>query len=234
MKKTITIILTVFAASILLACGATTIPAAPTSAPVQVPLPTGTPAPTPTMAPTWTPVPTPTLGPAAFTIAVEAGANCRVGPSMNYPIIAGIENGQTVQILGKSTPEWDLWWFVSAYGQKCFVSSTLGTTSGNMDNIPFVNAPPLPPRYWNQVTLTLNNNTGNLICRIDFYSRHGELIKSFTWDKGDFGGDDSKDVRVPAGRYDIDVYNCKVPPQVRVSITERVDTRHAEIDIELP
>jgi hypothetical protein len=69
---------------------------------------------------------------------------CRKGPSTVYEDRASVNAGNTVNILGKSGPEWEDWWYVEVSGSKCWVWSGLGTTSGDLSNLPVIQAPPTP------------------------------------------------------------------------------------------
>jgi hypothetical protein len=69
---------------------------------------------------------------------------CREGPSQIYDVRTSMNAGAAVKILGKSGPGWEDWWYVEVSGAKCWVWSGLGKTSGDLSNIPVVQAPPTP------------------------------------------------------------------------------------------
>jgi SH3-like domain-containing protein len=191
----------------------------PNESPTPFPSPTASPTPliilptqtvaTPTPFPTFTSVPP--LSP-EFTVNIDS--NCRSGPSTAYSRLGYILNGETVPILGVTTPERPVWWYVQTKnGTRCWVSGNLGVTSGNLSGIPQMVAPPLPPTptpETNLVEVLFENNTGANICELVFYDGV-QIVKSFTWNKGDWKGDGS-DVylTLPVGGYDlIEAYNCK-------------------------
>lgn len=78
------------------------LPPTPSPFPTLARLPTVTPEPpSPTPAPTFTPVPlrpTPTPSPPSGTVTV--GSNVRAGPGLDYTVVAGVEQGKKVQLLG--------------------------------------------------------------------------------------------------------------------------------------
>lgn len=174
-------------------------------------LPTQTPTQTPTLVPptaTSQPTATPTPGIPMFTSNVSA--NCRQGPSPDYPVIAGIFKDQTVPILGTTSPERTLWWLVEKAGVRCWVWGSLGSTAGNLANIPVVAAPPLPTPSRTMIEVLFENNTEGDICKMDFYVGI-DIVASFTWGKGEYDNDGTdKFVSLPIGKYDlIEAYNCK-------------------------
>ncbi len=100
--------------------------------------------PTATLRPTEAGLPpsTATLGPPMFT--ADKNSFCRKGPSTVYEDRTSIDAGNAVKILGKSGPGWEDWWYVEVSGSKCWVWSGLGTTSGDLSNLPIIQAPPTP------------------------------------------------------------------------------------------
>jgi hypothetical protein len=213
MKRLIPVVIAIMIA--ISACG-TPVTAQPVQLPVQTPTPGATVSVSVTAIPTATMAPLPTPQSPSFMVAVPAGANCRLGPGLQYPILAGIVNGTTVPILGKSDPKWGfpLWWYVTAPDGKtqCFIYSNLGTTSGNTDNVQVKAEPPLP--YYSHfrgevMTVALQNDNDSGICRVIFYNQYG-MIPPLNWNRGEFAGGDSKYITLPVGKYNVDVYNCKL------------------------
>jgi hypothetical protein len=105
--------------------------------------------------PTITPLPTNTIfAPPAATVAlasatpsgtffaVEIGANCRTGPGTNYDKIASFAQGSYVPLVGRNTD--NSWWLLKPGTINCWISGTTGHTTGSLNNIPVVQAPPTP------------------------------------------------------------------------------------------
>lgn len=184
-----------------------TVQVVPSATPVVI-TPTFTPSSTPT--PTATPLPTFTPTPSWPMFTVDTDSNCRSGPSKDYQILEGIYTGESVQILGQTTPERAKWWYVQKDGTNCWVSGILGVTSGNLLSVPFVAAPPIPTPTHTKVKVLFENNTSGDICRIDLYVGI-DLIDRFKWDKGKFKNQGTDEyVYVAIGGYDlIEAYNCK-------------------------
>jgi hypothetical protein len=69
--------------------------------------------------------------------------NCRQGDSKHYQYVSSVNTGQSVPILGKSKAHSGFnWWFVQTTdGNKCYVSSDFGTTSGDTSSVPDRAAP---------------------------------------------------------------------------------------------
>ena len=89
--------------------------------------------PTPTPQP---PEPTPAPTPAPAVSTVNIGANLRSGPSTDYPILAGLGQGQQITITGISA---DGTWYQLSDGSWVF-----GQLVDNPPaNMPVVEAPPL-------------------------------------------------------------------------------------------
>ena len=213
MKKTILLALVL----VLTACSLPIVPtpivvtatpfASVTTFPTATPAPTQTLAPSATVTETATPTLTPTPSSPIFTVNIDS--NCRSGPSKDYPVIEGIFNGESVPILGQTTPERALWWYVTKDGTNCWVSSILGTTSGNILGIPYIAAPPIPTPTHTKVKVLFENNTGRNICRLDFYVGI-DLVDRFKWAKNEFKGDGGDQyIYLAIGGYDlIEAYDC--------------------------
>ncbi len=110
-----------------------------TASATQTPTATGTASLTPSATITLTP----TLGAPVF--MPDQAANCRSGPSSSsYGVIAGVDKGNTVPIVGKSSPQWGPWWVVKVGGVTCWVYSELGRADGDLGSVPEVTAPATP------------------------------------------------------------------------------------------
>ena len=102
-----------------------------TSTATQTPLPSDTPPPTATSTPTV---------PVAF--PKEVNVNCRLGPSMGWIVLSGLNVGTSAQIVGKSGD--GAWWYIVDplnSGRNCWVSTSVTNTAGNIGSIPVVEAP---------------------------------------------------------------------------------------------
>lgn len=188
-----------------------------TALPTYTPPPTFTPLATfttePTIAPTYTPYPTytklPTLTPvhdAMFTASEPAF--CRQGPSSQiwWDPKEALKQGQTVKIIGKSTSEWGLWWLVQKdSGQRCWVYSELGTTSGNVSGVPVVAAPVTPTPTI--LTVHLRNNHDKPLCHVWI-----QVSGSNNWvdllNENQLLPGSSLSFNAYPGWYDVEIYQC--------------------------
>ncbi len=115
-----------------------------TPIPTQTPFATFAPA---TIASTDTSAPPPpppraSATPSGTLFVTDVGANCRTGPGTNYDKIASFAQGSYLPLVGRNTDQ--TWWVVRSGGPNCWISGTTGHTSGPLDNIPVVQAPPTP------------------------------------------------------------------------------------------
>ena len=119
-----------------------------------------------TSTPTVTPLPTNTVfvppaatsafasaTPGGTLFAVDIGANCRTGPGTNYDKIASFAQGSYVPLVGRNTDS--SWWLLKPGTFNCWISGSTGHTTGSLDNIPVVQAPPTPT-----VAVTATSTTG--------------------------------------------------------------------------
>ena len=90
----------------------------------------------PTSAPQSSATPSGTL------FVTDVGANCRTGPGTNYDKIASFAQGAYIALVGRNADR--TWWVVKSGNVNCWISATTGHTSGPLDNIPVVQAPPTP------------------------------------------------------------------------------------------
>ena len=102
-----------------------------------------------TSAPTFTALPSNTAAPTAtFTPSVpvalpkEVAVNCRLGPGTGWIVLSGLNVGTSSQITGK-TGDGSWWQIVDplSSGRRCWVSSSVTNTAGNVGSIPVVEAP---------------------------------------------------------------------------------------------
>lgn len=180
-------------------------PATPLPAPSDTSRPSDTPVPPSPVPPTATP----TLTPLTFTASELS--NCRSGPSRVYPALEGIDNGQTVPIVGKSDNSWaDLWWVVRVDNVECWVWASLGTTTGDTSQVAARVAPPTPvptptPKL---VTFYIKNNHAETIWYV-FIRVHG----ASSWGDDRMGSDTIAPgskyyFKLPVGYYDFRFENA--------------------------
>ena len=98
---------------------------------------------------TFTPVPVAfaTTTPAAFTSAVTVTArlqaNVRLGDSTSYPPVGVLEQGQSVQAIGRSSRS--TWLFIRLPdGDEGFIADSTLNIDGDVLNLPAIEPPPLP------------------------------------------------------------------------------------------
>jgi hypothetical protein len=102
-----------------------------TAAAAQTSIPSNTPPATTTSTPTV---------PVAF--PREVAVNCRIGPGTGWIVLSGLSVGTSAQITGKSGD--GSWWQVIDplnSGRRCWVSTSVTNTAGNVASIPVVEAP---------------------------------------------------------------------------------------------
>ena len=80
--------------------------------------------------------------PSGTVFVTDVGANCRNGPGTNYDKIASFAQGTYIPLVGRNSES--TWWVVRTGATNCWISGTTGHTSGPLDNIPVVAAPPSP------------------------------------------------------------------------------------------
>lgn len=180
-------------------------------------LPTYTDVPTFTPQPTYTNVPTFTLQPTYIPQATQVmeamftpnqPVFCRQGPSETvwWDPKEALKEGQTVKIIGKSSYEWGLWWYIQkSSGVKCWVYSELGMTSGNVAGVPEKSTPATPtPSY---LDVYLRNDQGFQICSVWIETKNsGNWIELLNGNVIMPGG--TLNYSATPGKYDIEIYDC--------------------------
>lgn len=131
------------------------IPTTTQSPPTSTPAPTE--APSATVPPTTdTPAASPT---SALLITIARPANVRTGPGLTYPTIGGINVGETAPVLGRdSSSQWFAISFAAGQNGTGWVSVLVASFSGNMNDLPVVEAAAAPPPP--QATAVPATNTG--------------------------------------------------------------------------
>jgi hypothetical protein len=113
---------------------------------------TGTPTPAGNITATFiTTTPTPSLTPTATitstpnkpSLTLTLNANCRSGPGQAYPIMDVFTQGQVLTLDGRNEDSSWLWVRGPGGSGHCWVSTSMGTASGNWSGLPLVAAPPL-------------------------------------------------------------------------------------------
>jgi hypothetical protein len=106
---------------------------------------TATPMPVaPTEAPTTAAPTAETPAPSGPSITVDTNLNVRTGPGTNYDRVGVLQEGTTVDIIGRNASS--SWWqipFADGPGGKGWIADGYGTTS-NTEGVPVVAAPPAP------------------------------------------------------------------------------------------
>ena len=80
--------------------------------------------------------------PSGTLFVTDVGANCRTGPGTNYGKITSFAQGSYIPLVGRNADR--TWWVVRTGNFNCWISATTGHTTGPLDNIPEVQAPPTP------------------------------------------------------------------------------------------
>jgi hypothetical protein len=112
--------------------------------------PTDTPTPTTTSTQTQTPTPTPTItSPVCATqLDIVISANCRLGPSPDYPVLKPLPADITLDLLGQNTSPYVKWWQVALPDSfdACWVSGNLVNVEGDTspECVPEVEVAPPP------------------------------------------------------------------------------------------
>jgi len=124
------------------------LPAPPTEAPPTTVEPTATSTivvePTATSTPIPEISPTPTPAPAQPILTANTNLNVRSGPGLAYPVVGLLQTGQAAAVTGSSAG--NNWWQISFPGvanERAWVSAHY-TTAQDTNNIPIVQAAPLP------------------------------------------------------------------------------------------
>lgn len=199
----------------------TPLPPLPTYTPLP-PLPTYTPLPA---LPTYTPWPIATVMTEAL-FTPNQPVFCREGPSEQvwWDEKEALNTGQTVKIVGKSTYEWGLWWYIQkASGTRCWVFGELGSTSGNVAGVPEIITPIPTPTI---LKVTLRNNHGAPLCQVWIEPAGSgnwtELLKGKTLGVGKM-----LPFQAAPGLYDIEIIQC---PDIRVDYDYgfKIDAGHTK------
>lgn len=77
-------------------------------------------------------------------ITANTDANVREGDSTIYPVVGGLDAGDTVRVLGISSTGSGWYYIELADGNRGFVASSLVSASGDIRSVPRVNPPPPP------------------------------------------------------------------------------------------
>jgi len=188
-------------------------PVAPPNQPIAPPdQPTYTPAPTYTAAPTYTPPATYTAVPTQVQEAMFTAnepAFCRTGPSelVWWDPQEALNKGQTVKIIGKSSAEWGLWWYIEKdSGSRCWVYSELGSTSGNVAGVPEKSTPLTPTP--SAINIYFKNNRAFSICDLWIEDENTGNWIDLLENQELFPAQTLTFYITRPGRFDIEIYDC--------------------------
>lgn len=180
------------------------------------------------------PMPETALGQTPVTMTAGQDLSCVKGPHwILYEWVAAVAEGETVDLLARSEPEWpDYYYARKAGGTECWVFGGSSTITGDAANLPVREAPPLP-----QVTYRIDNQTGLTVCSV-FIREEGDG----SWGDSRLGGvllepGNAFDLTLTAGFYDVLIQAC---PE-RAVLYEEYDRaigpeagyRHTLLDIEV-
>jgi uncharacterized protein YraI len=101
----------------------------------------------PTLAPLASPTPSPTMtATAAVVVSIIQAANVRTGPGLTYPVVGGLNTGQTAPALGRdSSAQWFNISFDGAPQGQGWVSVLVATINGSINDLPVIQAAAPPP-----------------------------------------------------------------------------------------
>lgn len=114
-----------------------------------------------TASPSNTPPPTTTSTPTVpIALPKDVAVNCRLGPSMAWVVLSGLNVGVSSQIVGK-TADGGWWYIVDPFnsGRKCWVAASVTNTAGNLASIPIASP---PNATVTNVSLGIDPNTINV------------------------------------------------------------------------
>jgi hypothetical protein len=124
-----------------------------------------------------TPQPSDTPTPSGNVVKITTLANVRSGPDTDYPILTGLPAGTTAAVLGRdSAAEWFKISVPSISQGQGWVSIHVASYAGNINDLPVVEAPPLP-----KPTVTSGPPTATSIPNVG--SSNGLLALSFSMRK---------------------------------------------------
>jgi hypothetical protein len=97
-----------------------------------------------TATPEFTSTPEFTPTPSVPTVTVSVNTNCRTGPGVVYPLVGGLNVGQSAEIIGKRTGT--NYWIIKlpSNGAVCWLWDEYATVSGNVANLQEYAIPPTP------------------------------------------------------------------------------------------
>jgi hypothetical protein len=106
---------------------------------------------TPPIPPTATATPTEnalasTSTPTGAILTITLPANVRSGPGQNYPVIGGLQAGETAPVIGRDAA--GTWFVISFSGSlsgQGWVSNLVSSYAGDVNSLPVVAVPPPPP-----------------------------------------------------------------------------------------
>ncbi len=108
------------------------------------------PSPTSAEPPPASPQPSATTVPATSTppppeaqVTAKTDANVRNGPGLAYPVVGGLNNGESAPVVGRNADS--SWWQISFEGGTAWIADIVVNANSEAYNAPVASAPPPPP-----------------------------------------------------------------------------------------
>ncbi len=95
--------------------------------------------------PTATPLPPPTPVDTTPRVVSNVNANVRSGDSTGYPVIGFLMEGDSARVKGLSSRGSGWYYIELENGRSGFIYPLIVTAEGDLENLPRINPPPLPP-----------------------------------------------------------------------------------------
>lgn len=123
------------------------------------PLATDTPAP-----------PAATDTPSVPQVSVSVNTNCRTGPGQAYPLLGGLNVGQTAEVLGRNSDSTYFFIRNPSGGANCWLWGQYATTAGNIAALPVFTPPPTPTPTFTPTPVPLWPGTWTMVAGTDTYT----------------------------------------------------------------
>jgi hypothetical protein len=154
---------------------------------------------TQTLTLTFTPSITASFTKTPVTMTAGQRLSCVKGPHyILYKWVAAIEEGDTVVLTARSTPEWpDYYYARKTDGTECWAFGASSTITGDASSLPVMEAPPLPT-----VNYTIANKTGLVVTSVKI-----RPMESSDWGANRLGAPiapgNTSSLSLTAGFYDV-------------------------------
>lgn len=83
-----------------------------------------------------------TATPTGSYFVVDVGANCRAGPGTVYEVVTTFAAGTYLSLVGRNADT--TWWYILTGSTNCWISGSTGHTTGELNNLQVITAPPTP------------------------------------------------------------------------------------------